>query len=80
MRDTKHFCKGQIVTPDFSGPRRALYNIIEDNLIQTSCEIGKNDFGIIIENYDDESNNVWVKVLMSTGLTGYVPSIWVKPL
>ena len=80
MNTAKSFCTGQIVTSDFSGPRRSMYNIIEKDLVQASYELHHNDIGIILDRYDENSNCVWVKILTSTGLIGYIPSIWIRAL
>lgn len=80
MNATNKFCMGQIVTPDFSGPRRTLYKIVDCDFVQQSHEIKQDDLGVVVGHYDEGSSGIWIEILMSTGLTGYVPSFWIRPV
>ena len=80
MHSVNKFCLGQIVTSDFSGPKRSMYEIIDRDLVMIKNQINNKDLGVVLGHHKEGANNTWVKILTSSGSTGYVPSIWIRPL
>jgi hypothetical protein len=72
------FYVGQIVISDFSGPSRQMYWIEDDDLRSLIGLFHPNDVGIILKIHHDDGRNRWLKLLTSAGVSGYVPSIWIR--
>lgn len=81
MKFIDRFYVGQCVVTDFTGPPRPMYAIENDRFrMMEENVIRKNFVSIVIDSIVENNNLQWIKLLTVHGSTGYIPSIWVKPV
>ncbi|NBP01766.1 MAG: SH3 domain-containing protein [Proteobacteria bacterium] len=72
------FSIGQLVKPTFSG-KRQFYKIKDDDLFILDTAFSCKETAIVIGLFKEKGQKInWYKILTNSGLTGYVPRIWIS--